>query len=128
MQDPKDNIKNKAAVYRILVVEAALTAVLAILLLINVDIVTAYSAALGGLAFVVPNASFARYVFRHSAAESASLAVRGFYIGEAVKIIATVLIFALCFILVKPLNVLALFATYIAMLAVNLIGLAMIGN
>ncbi len=126
MHEQKDNIRNKLAAYKILAVEASITIVLAFLLLMSVDAVIAYSVALGGLAFVIPNTFFARYVFRYSAAESLSLAIRWFYIGEAVKIIMTVLIFAACFIWVKPLNVIALFATFLIMMLVNAIGLALL--
>jgi len=126
LHEQKDNIRNKLAAYKILAVEASITIVLAFLLLMSVDAVIAYSVALGGLAFVIPNTFFARYVFRYSAAESLSLAIRWFYIGEAVKIIMTVLIFAACFIWVKPLNVIALFATFLIMMLVNAIGLALL--
>lgn len=126
MHEQTDNIKNKQAAYKILAVEAGITVGLAFLLLISVDTVVAYSVVLGGLAFVIPNTFFARYVFRYSAAESVSLAIRWFYIGEAVKIIMTVLIFATCFIWVKPLNVIALFATFLIMMFVNFIGLALL--
>lgn len=126
MHEQKDNIRNKLAAYKILAVEASVTIVLAFLLLMSVDAVIAYSVALGGLAFVIPNTFFARYVFRYSAAESLSLAIRWFYIGEAVKIIMTVLIFSACFIWVKPLNVIALFATFMIMMFVNAIGLALL--
>ncbi len=128
MQDLQDNVKNKIDAYKILAVGAAITAIIALLLYKNVDVVAAYSAVLGGLAFIAPNALFAKYVFRHSAAESAGLIVRWFYVGEAIKIIATIFIFAACFILVKPLNVTVLFAVFITMMAVNIIGLAYLGT
>lgn len=120
--------KNRAAAYRTLGVELVLTVVLALLLFIGIDIETAYSAALGGLAYIVPNACFTRYVFRHSAAESANLAIRWFYIGEAVKVVTTVLIFAACFLLVEHLNAAAFFLTYLLMLVVNLRGLYILMN
>lgn len=102
--------------------EAGITAVLTLLLYIGVNIETAYSAALGGVAFIVPNAYFTRYAFRHSAADSAVLAVRWFYIGEAVKVLCTVLIFGACFVYVHALNVAALFLTYFLLWIVNLWG------
>ena len=102
--------------------EAGITAVLTLLLYIGVNIETAYSAALGGVAFIVPNVYFTRYAFRHSAAESAVLAVRWFYIGEAVKVLSTVLIFGACFVYIPALNVAALFLTYLLLWIVNLRG------
>ncbi|MCZ6525292.1 MAG: ATP synthase subunit I [Gammaproteobacteria bacterium] len=124
----QDNVKNKIAAYKILAVGAAITTVLALLLFKSVDVVAAYSALLGGVAFIAPNVLFTKYAFRHSAAASASLMVRWFYVGEAIKIIATIFIFAACFILVKQINVSVLFAVFIAMMAVNIIGLALHGT
>ena len=121
MQD--NNHKYKAAAYRILAIEAVLTAVVALLLLITVNSVVAYSAAIGGVTYIVPNYYFAKYVFRHSAAESAGLAVRWFYMGEAVKLLATALIFAAAFLSIRPLNAAALFLTYILMWLLNLRGM-----
>jgi len=105
-----------------------ITVVLALLLLLSVDAVAAYSVVLGGLAFIIPNALFARYVFRHSAAESADLAVRWFYVGEVIKLIVTVLIFAACFNLIKPLNAIAMFATFVGIMVINLIGVSYMGT
>jgi ATP synthase protein I len=125
----EDNTKTyKSTAYRILVVEAALTAGIALLLFITVDSVAAYSAAIGGLAYIVPNAYFTKYVFRHSAAESANLVIRWFYVGEAVKVVVTVTIFTAAFLMVKPLNVAALFLTYILMLVLNLRGINLLLN
>ncbi|MFQ5659771.1 MAG: ATP synthase subunit I [Gammaproteobacteria bacterium] len=126
LQDHTNNIEGKVAAYRVLAVETVITAFLALLLSISVDIVAAYSAILGGLAFVAPNVLFARYAFRHSAIASANLAVAWFYIGEAIKIITTILIFAVCFVWVNPINVMVLFASFIGMVVVNLIGLAVL--
>lgn len=120
--------KNRSAAYRMLAVEVGITAVLTLLLYIGVDIVSAWSAALGGLAYIVPNAYFTKYVFRHSAAESAALAVRGLYIGEALKVLGTVLIFGACFVFIRSLNVAALFLTYLLMLIVNLRGIFVLFN
>ena len=108
--------------------EAILTALLSLLLFITVDSVAAWSAAIGGLAYIVPNLYFTKYVFRHSAAESANLVVRWFYVGEAIKVVATVLIFSMAFLLVKPLNAAALFLTYILMLILNLRGITLFLN
>ena len=125
----EDNTHNyKATAYRILAIEAILTAVVALLLFITVNSVVAYSAVIGGVAYIVPNIYFTKYVFRHSAAESANLAVRWFYTGEAVKLMATVLIFAAAFLLIKPLNAAALFLTYILMWALNLRGIFLLMN
>jgi ATP synthase protein I len=126
LRDHTDNIRKKFAAYRILAVATVITAALALLLYISVDGVTAYSVALGGGVFIIPNTLFARYVFRYSATESADLAMRWFFLGEAIKLITTVILFAMCFMLVTPLNVIALIANYAGMMLLNMAGLALI--
>ena len=80
------------------------------------DPVSAYSILLGGLIFWGPNAYFALYAFRFRGARAAAQILRSMYRGEVGKLVLTLLGFALVFTLVKPLDVLALFLTYIAML------------
>ena len=92
-----DNNHNKRDAYKVLFVIAIITLAISLLLLFSVGRVAAYSAALGGLACLLPNILFTRFAFRYSAADSVSLVMRWFYIGEAIKIIVTVLIFALSF-------------------------------
>jgi ATP synthase protein I len=91
-------------------------------LFLGVNVEIAISVVIGGLAFIIPNAYFAKYVFKYSAADSPRLAVRWFYLGEVVKVIATIMIFAIGFLLVEKLNVPALFIAYMSMLLLNLIG------
>ena len=102
--------------------EALLTVVAMIVLNFTVNSETASSVALGGLAYIVPNMYFAKYVFRHSAAKSVHLAMRWFYVGEGIKIITTALIFTAAFLWTENLNEAALFATYVVMLVLNIWG------
>ena len=95
-------------------------------LLLGFGRVAAYSAVLGGLACLLPNFLFARFAFRYSATGSAALMLRWFYIGEAVKIIVTALIFALIINRVDELNFAAMFITYIVALMMNIHGLALL--
>lgn len=114
--------KNKSVAYKILAFEAVITGVIALLLILSVSVASASAVLVGGLAFIIPNAYFIKYVFRYSAADSPRLALRGFYLGEAIKIIATVLIFTFGFLIIEQLNVPVLVLTYISMLIVNLWG------
>ena len=118
--------KDKITVFRILIVEAVIAASIALLLYLSVDVVTAYSAILGGTVFIVPNCLFAGIVFWQSSSETAKQAISQVYVGEAIKILATIILFAACFILVRPVNVLAMFGTYILMMLINLIGLSLL--
>ena len=56
-----------------------------------------YSAALGGLVCVVPNAYFARALFLHGGARAAKQIVNGFYRGEALKLMLSAALFTLVF-------------------------------
>ncbi len=122
IEQQNDYSNNRAAAYRMLAVEAGITAALALLLFLTVAGVTARSSLLGGLTFVLPNALFVRYVFRQSAAVSASAAVRWLYVGEAIKLTTTILMFAACFMWVKPLSPGVFFGTYAGMIVVNMAG------
>ncbi|NNE36937.1 MAG: hypothetical protein HKN08_01430, partial [Gammaproteobacteria bacterium] len=82
----------------------------------------AVSVLLGGFAFIVPNAYFEKYVFKFNPEESPGMALRGFYVGEVIKIIATVLIFIFGFVLVKEINIAVLILTYVILLIINLWG------
>ena len=126
MDKPANNINNKLAAYKVLAVIALITAAIALILLMSIGRVAAYSAVLGGVACLLPNLLFARFAFRHSAADSAALVMRWFYIGELVKIVVTVLIFALSLIWIEELNMAAMFITYIVALMMNLHGLALV--
>lgn len=114
--------KNRAVAYKVLAFEAVVLVMLAILLRLAMGMEAAASVIIGGLAHIVPNAYFAKYAFRHSAAESPELALRWFYFGEVIKIIATVLVFTMGILLFKQLNMAVLFMTYIALIILNLWG------
>lgn len=105
-----------------LAVAAGITAAIAFLLYAAMGAVAARSAILGGLTFILPNLLFVGYVFRQAAARSPVAALRGLYVGEAAKLLATVILFAACFALVKPLNAGILFVTYVILMIVNLAG------
>lgn len=125
MSEQIDIIKiNQAAAYRYLAIEATVTAVIALILLIYMDMIAARSALLGGVVFIVPNGLFTRLVFRQADGDTARRILNRFLVGEALKICVTIVLFALCFIFIKPLNVIALFATFIITMVINVIGLA----
>jgi len=123
-----DITANKSAAYKLLGIQVAITVVIASLLYVLVSMTAAYSALLGGFAYIVPNSWFVRLVFRGSGQLTPETMVSRFYIGEAVKLMLTGIIFALCFLLVKELHVVALFLTFIMMIVINLTGLARMGT
>ena len=113
----------KITSYKLLGIELVISVVIALLILIFYGVVPAYSGLLGGLAFVMPNAYFIRYAFSERGPDLPSAIVSKFYIGEAWKFILTAVFFALCFVLIDVLNVIAMFAMYILMFVINTIGL-----
>lgn len=78
--------------------------------------VAAYSVLLGGCIAILPNAYLALHAFRYRGARSAHSIVQSFYRGEIGKYCLTLTGFAVVFATVQPLNVAALFATYITAL------------
>ena len=100
-------------------------AVLAVVLWSLVGQVAGYSALLGALICVVPNAFLALRLTVPRRDPGAQALVRAAYIGELGKLALTVMFFVLVFTLVKPLSAAALFAAFIATQLVTLSGLLM---
>ncbi|EIF41411.1 F0F1 ATP synthase subunit I [gamma proteobacterium BDW918] len=88
------------------------------------DMVAAYSIAIGGMISVIPNAYFARQVFRFTGAAYARQVTQGFYRGESGKFITTLGLFASAFVFVKPLQVFVLFLAYLIVMLLNAVLLA----
>ena len=87
--------------------------------------VSAYSALLGGLTCVVPNAFLALRLVVPRRDPGAGALVRAAYIGETGKIALTVLMFSLVFTLVRPLAAGPLFTGFIAATLVTFSGFLM---
>jgi len=128
VSDQIDITINKTAAYKIVGIQLILTVILTAILSVYISQESAYSALLGGFIFILPNAYFVRCAFRGKGQQSPDSVLRWFYMGEAGKLILTGVLFAACFVLVKPLNVPALFGVYILMMIINLVGLARIKN
>ncbi len=87
--------------------------------------VAGYSALLGSLTCVIPNAFLALRLVVPRRDPGASSLVRAAYIGELGKLALTVLMFSIVFALVRPLAALPLFAGFIAAQLVTFAGLLM---
>ncbi len=87
--------------------------------------VEGYSAFLGGLAAVIPNAFLGLRLVVPRGDPGAGALVGAAWIGEIGKLALTVLIFTLVFTLVRPLSAAALFATFITTQLVIFSGLLM---
>jgi ATP synthase protein I len=85
--------------------------------------IAGYSALLGSLACVIPNAFLALRLVVPRRDPGARALVRAAYIGELGKLALTVLIFSIVFVLVRPLAAVPFFTGFIAAQLVTLSGL-----
>ncbi len=100
---------------------------LATLLLVCVPVgshnpVVAWSLAAGGLVAIIPQAYFAHLAFRRRGARNARAIARSSYAGEVGKFLLSVAGFAVVFATVRPISGPAVFAGYLAMLAIQIFG------
>ncbi|WP_227537963.1 ATP synthase subunit I [Marinobacter vulgaris] len=78
-----------------------------------------YSAFVGGLIYVIPNAYFAHRMYRFEGARNAHLVVGNMFRAETVKLALTAVFFAAVFILMEPVHVPALLFTFAVMVALS---------
>ena len=112
---------SRPPVHRITLAQLALLATIC-LFLAAFDKVCAYSLASGGLIAIVPQAYFASQAFRWRGARSTRAIARSSYAGEIGKFLLSVAGFAVVFAAVRPIDGLAVFVGYLAMLAVHITG------
>ena len=86
--------------------------------------VSAGSALLGGLVFILPNAYFTSRAFRFQGARSAKKIVHSIYKAEVIKLASTAFLFVLVFYFIKPLDPFGLFAAFIGTQAVSWVAAA----
>ncbi|GAB5453056.1 MAG: hypothetical protein Hals2KO_33840 [Halioglobus sp.] len=108
-------------VHRITLVQLAVLLPLCLLVALA-DEVRAYSLAAGGLVAVLPQAWFAARAFQRRGASAAQAIARNSYIGEVGKFLLSAVGFALVFAMVRPINGLAVFAGFLAMLVIQILG------
>lgn len=101
-------------VVKILLAQLGLSAVLAALFWSMDGTPSGYSAFLGGLTCVIPNAFLALRLMVPRRDPGAGALIRAAYVGELGKLALTVLMFGLVFTLVRPLAAGPFFAGFIA--------------
>lgn len=106
---------SKRGIVRLWLVQLGATLVLVVLCAAFYGANAAGSALLGGMVYIVPNAYFARKLFKYQGARSAKKIVNSFYKGEAIKMILSIVLFTAVFMWVK-ITPLAFFASYIMIL------------
>ena len=110
---------------RVLVAQIGIGAVLAVVFWGLRGPVAGYSALLGSLTCVIPNAFLALRLVVPRRDPGASALIRAAYIGELGKLALTVLMFSIVFALVRPLDAAPLFAGFIAAQLATIAGLVM---
>ena len=108
-------------VHRITLTQLAVLTAICLALLAYEDVV-AWSVAAGGLVAIIPQAYFAHLAFRWRGAKSARAIARSSYAGEIGKFVLSCAGFAVVFAAMRPINGLAVFAGYLAMLTIQIIG------
>lgn len=108
-------------VHRITWAQLALLVAASLFLLMS-DRVIAYSVFSGGLIAIVPQAYFAFHAFRWRGAQSTQAIARASYVGEVGKFTLSVAGFVMVFIMLRPISGPAIFAGFLAMLAIQILG------
>lgn len=108
---------------RLLLLQLGLSVALAALFWGTDGLVSGYSALLGGLCCVIPNAHLALRLVAPRRDPGAKSLLHAAYIGELGKLALTLLMFGGVFALVRPLSPLPLFAGFIACQLATMAGL-----
>lgn len=102
---------------RLLAVQLGLTFLIALMAWLGFGALAGWSAMLGGLVSVIPNAYFAYRLFQYHGAQAAKRIVNSFYKAEAAKLLMTMALFTLVF---TTLSISAL-PFFLAFIAVQLV-------
>lgn len=108
-------------VHRITLAQLVTLGLLCVVLL-AIDQVWALSVLSGGMIAILPQAYFAVLAFRWRGARSARAIARSSYAGEVGKFLLSVAGFAAVFVLLRPINGLAVFVGYLTMLVIQIFG------
>jgi ATP synthase protein I len=101
-----------------LIIEMAVLLILSMLWLLESRL-AGYSALIGGLIFVIPNAYFAHRAYRYQGARQMHLAVSNIFRAESIKLALTAVFFAAVFTLMEPVHVPALLFTFAVMVVLG---------
>ncbi|MEP7244478.1 MAG: ATP synthase subunit I [Gammaproteobacteria bacterium] len=118
-----DSAQARRLAFSVVLGQAVVTLVVALLSYAIAGRLAAFSAVVGGGISTLASFAMTALGFRKSSGANALLAVRGFYLGEAVKLALTVVLFV---VVLRTLKVspLAMFAAYMATFFVYWVALA----
>ena len=103
---------------RLHAIQLLLLILIALSTLVTIGKQEALSALLGGLIAFIPSVLFVKKFFQHQGARAAKQIVKSFYVGEFLKIVLSMLLFMLVFIIYKV-SPLAFFLTYVAVIVTH---------
>ncbi|HSG02284.1 MAG TPA: ATP synthase subunit I [Marinobacterium sp.] len=116
----KSRVKAQKRYFKLLKYQSFVLALCCVLILFF-DFVAAYSALLGGLLYLIPNAWHAWKHFNTPSAESPNRALAELYAGQIWKMALMASLFALIFVLVEPLSGFSLFVVLLLMQVSHLV-------
>ena len=100
-------------IYKFVISQFATAFLLALIALVALDVVMAYSVFIGGSICAIANAYFAKKTFTYSGARSTTKMIKSIYLGEFVKLLLITAGLAVTFVFVSPLNIVLLFSGFI---------------
>jgi ATP synthase protein I len=103
--------------FPVLLVQAIVCLLVSLLFFLGKGLTAGYSALLGGMIALLPNAFFAYKAFRYFGARSARDIVQSIWSGAMGKWILTAVLFALVFVGIRQLDIAALFVGYLLAVA-----------
>lgn len=109
------NAPARRSARQLLLIQACLAVACALAAFALSGVTAAWSALLGGAICIIPNGIFAFLALRHAGARAARQIARGFYLGEALKLVLTGTLFALVLVLL-PVNAPAVLTSFIVSL------------
>lgn len=119
--------QDRTTAFRLLYAQCIILALVTFIFWLSVGSLQACSILLGGIVYILPNACFISFALKELDRQSPESVLGWFYLGEVVKIVLTIILFAICFMLLNvfTLSVPLIFATYSIMLVTNLLCLAL---
>ncbi len=124
----KEITKNRPTAFRLVYVQLIIMVVIVLLSYTYSGLIMAYSVLSGSAIYILPNIYFVRSAFKSVGSQTPQSILSRFYIAEAQKFLLTIVMFAICFILIKPLHVVSFFAAYVLIMVVNLAGLTILSK
>lgn len=91
----------KKIALKALMIQTSLVLIASFVLVVIIDLKAGLTVIAGGLIGIIPAWVFAKQAFRFAGARQARQVVRAFYLGEALKLLLTLLLFVLVFSFTK---------------------------